>query len=142
MFFIGLFSHLRILELKTSWSYLRGTAGHGLTLITSPPLRGQLTAHDPVDGIGKAMVDIFGEFRFHHMDLRGVGVQDLLYACPNTLETLKLDAADICGESPPQKTCKLWPTFLQVATLIEISICPETGLFVKSKSQRSPSFPN
>jgi len=138
--FVGLFPHLRNLELTIGLGYLRGTAGHGLTLITPPLLRGQPTAHDSRGSIGKAMFDLFREVRFHHMDLRGLGLQHLLYACPNTLETLKLDVTDICGENPLRKTRKPRLTILQVATLIEISICLETGLFVNSKLQPSPSF--
>jgi len=105
VFFLGLFPHLEDFELQNSWCYDKWDAGNDKTLIPSfvPPLRGQLTVQCSVDGIGKTMLDLFGEVRFHHMDLRENGIQSLLYACPNTLETLKLDVSDICGENPSSK---------------------------------------
>jgi len=103
VFFIGLFPHLRILELTAHRMRFQGTTGHGLTLFTPPRLRGQLTAHEPRGGIGKAILDIFGEVRFHSAELGGTEVQHLLYACSNTLVTLKLQANDICGENPSSK---------------------------------------
>ena len=95
VFFVGLFPHLEDLDFQHS------DTGNNRALVPSfaPPLRGRLTAHCYADGIGKAMLDLFGEVRFHHMDLRGNGIQHLLYACPNTLQTLKLAVSDICGEN-------------------------------------------
>ena len=99
VYFIGLFPHLEDLELRDQW-YSPGNKEGGLGLIPSfvPPLRGRLTAHCPVNGFGKAVLDMFGEILCRHMDLREGGIQYLLYACPNTLETLRLDATNICGE--------------------------------------------
>ena len=101
-FFIGLFPHLEDFELWGRWSW-DGNAKDDLALIPSfvPPLRGRLTAYCPADGFGKAVIDMFGEIGCHHMNLREGGAQYLLSACPNTLETLKLDATDICGEKFP-----------------------------------------
>jgi hypothetical protein len=50
-------------------------------------------------GLAKTMIDLFGGVRFRHMNLsRMGGTQLLLYACADTLETLHLDATEICGE--------------------------------------------
>ena len=97
VFYVGLFPHLEDLEFEGCSS---GYEEDDLTLIPSsvPSFRGRLTAHFPGDAIGKAMLRLFGEIRFRRMDLRRGGIQHLLYACPNTMETLKLDATDICGE--------------------------------------------
>ena len=72
------------------------------TLIPSfvPSLRGWLTATGLDGELAKTMIDLFGGVRFRYMKLSSSdGTQQLLYACANTLETLKLDAADLCGEN-------------------------------------------
>ena len=111
-FFVGLFPHLEDVNLRTCWGRPWEMQLSDTTLVlpsvppfvppSIPPLGGRLTIHSG-DRIAKGMVDLFGELRFRHMDLRWGGVQHLLYACPNTLETLKLDAIDICGEDHPFK---------------------------------------
>ena len=68
-----------------------------------PSLRGELAVYCCGDGTAKAMIDLFGEVQFRHTNLVGHGIQHLVYACPSTLETLTLDAVDICGENPPPK---------------------------------------
>ena len=105
VFFIGLFPRLEDVELRYQSAGPQRNTEDGLTLVPSfvPPLRGRLKVLHPKDGIGEAMFDMFGELRFHHMDFQGGRIQHLLYACPNALETLKLDVADICGEWPPPR---------------------------------------
>jgi len=105
VFFIGLFPHLEDLRLLNCLGHLQWNQEDDLTLVPSfvPSLRGGLTVHCCRDGIVRAIIDLFGEIRFRHMDLVGCGIQQLVYACPNTLETLKLDAIDICGETLPPK---------------------------------------
>ena len=102
VFFIGLFPHLEDVKLQYQCIDPQGNTEDCLTLVPSfaPPLRGRLTVGRSEDGIGKAMLDMFGEVRFRHMDLHQDEIQDLLYACPNALETLKLGAGNICGEKP------------------------------------------
>ena len=105
-FFIGLFQHLEDLELHL---HLGGSEG-GLTLVPPfvPPLRGHLAASGSLGrGVVKHMVHRFGGVRFRHMNLFHMGgTQLLLYGCANALESLSLDAADICGEKPSSKDMK------------------------------------
>lgn len=100
VFFVGLFPHLEDLEFRDG--YWREPA-NDLTLVPPcvPPLRGRLTAsYKGGHGLAKTMIDSFGGVRFRHMNLRRMdGTQYLLYGCGNTLETLKLDAIDLCGET-------------------------------------------
>ena len=105
VFFIGLFPRLEDVELQRQSAGPQRITEDGLTLVPSfvPPLRGRLIVAFSDDGIGKAMLDMFGEIRFRHMDLHDHQAQHLLYACPNTLETLKIDSYNICGEKPSLK---------------------------------------
>ena len=103
LLFIGLFPHLEDLGLHFDWANLRREPDNNLKLTpsSSPPLRGRLTASCCFrsDNFARAMIDLFGGVRFRHMDLVHMGgTQLLLGACADTLETLKLDATDICGE--------------------------------------------
>jgi len=55
-------------------------------------------------GILEDMIDMFGGMRFRCMDLRNVdGVQLLLDACAETLETLRLHPSDPDAKIPPQR---------------------------------------
>ena len=99
VFFIGLFPHLEDLEFERGRS--RNGSADDPTLIPSftPSLRGRLTATGLDGELAKTMIDLFGGVRFRHVTLfSSGGTQRLLYACANTLETLKLDAVDLCGE--------------------------------------------
>ena len=50
-------------------------------------------------GILEDMISLFGGIQFHHMDLKGIyGVQLLLEACVETLETLRFCPSDPYGE--------------------------------------------
>lgn len=88
------------------------------------------------------MLDLLGEARFHYMDLCGDGIQHLLYACPNALETLKLSAYDICGEKYSlediQTLVNDFPTISQPGS-VGILTCLEIGLSANSKSRPIPS---
>jgi len=121
VYFIGLFPHLEDVDLEIisrypwndqviglseifqflGWDYFRERQADDLTPVPSfvPSLRGRLTVRSGHD-IAKWMTDLFGELRFRHMNLRGGEIQHLLHACPNTLETLELDADCICGKKP------------------------------------------
>ena len=49
-------------------------------------------------GFLKDMIDLFGGLRFRCMDLYDVGETGLLLkACAKTLETVRLDPSDPCG---------------------------------------------
>ena len=104
VFFIGLFPHLEDLNLRDCWASGGQDQEDDPTLVPPfvPPLRGRLTI-ESLDCIAKGMTDMFGELQFRHMDLDGCGVEHLLFACPNTLETLDLNAMGICGENRPSK---------------------------------------
>ena len=102
LFFIGLFPRLEDLGLHFDRVVLQPEPANYLELVPSspPPLRGRLTA-SCFRGIDftRATIDLFGGVRFRHMDLVHMGgTQSLLSASTDTLETLKLDATDICGE--------------------------------------------
>jgi len=101
VFFIGLFQHLEDLRLLDG---ILGGAGpvDDLTLIPpfTPPLRGRLTAvwFRRVD-ILKDMINLFGGIRFRYMHVRfAKGIQLLLNACAESLETLCFDPTDLRGE--------------------------------------------
>ena len=102
VFLIGLFPHLKDLELHSDRWSRRKPAGD-LTLVPPfvPPLRGRLTGrYSGRAGLAKTMIEVFGGVRFHHMDLfRMGGTQPLLYACANTLKILQLYATDLYGEN-------------------------------------------
>ena len=139
VFFIGLFPHLEDLELH---DYLPNPVGDPTLVPPSvPSLRGRLTASNFHGGdLARTIVDLLGGLRFRHTDLSNVaGTQFLLYGCGNALETLKLQATDICGEYFLRETCQLWPTILQACSP-GISIFPETSLFRHSKLRHIPSF--
>jgi len=94
IYFIGLFQHLEDLKLLYDWVRYEEELADDLTLIplSVPPLRGSLmmTSYTRV-GLLKDMIGLFGGIRFHHMELyRVAGIRVLLYACAETLETLRL----------------------------------------------------
>ena len=106
IYFIGLFKHLH--DLKHLHGYTNspeGSAGD-MTLVPSfvPPLRGLLTMRHPRVGLLKDMIDLFGGFRFRHMDLFGVdgnGTRLLLDAGAKTLESVMLHPSDPHSEQLP-----------------------------------------
>jgi len=114
VFFIGMFPHLEDLDLHSDCPYDRKESGD-LTLAPpfAPPFGGRLTATHPGGyGLAKTMVDLFGRVKFHHMSLLHMGgTQLLLYACANTLKTLKLDATGICGEKVCSKYIRVLPNY-------------------------------
>lgn len=77
-----------------------------------PPLQGQLTVTCDGGGFAKIMTDLFGGVRSPRVRTRSRGTPTLLYARADTLETLYLDASDICGEGPHHKNPRLLPTVL------------------------------
>jgi len=98
VYFIGFFQHLHDLTLS-DWT--EGLAGDP-TLIPPfvPLLQGSLTMKR-FKGANflKDMIDLFGEFRFRHMDLFQVdGMRLLLGACGKTLESVAFDPTDPRGE--------------------------------------------
>ena len=102
VFFIGLFQHLRDLELHLDrYHHTRESWGDPAPVPPFvPPLRGRLIASQIWgDGLAEAMIDLFGGVRFRRMDLGGTdATQGLVYACANALEELWLDATELCGE--------------------------------------------
>jgi len=104
IYFIGLFKHLHDLKLLHGYTNSPEASAGDMTLVPSfvPPLRGLLTVRHPRVGLLKDMIDLFGGFRFRHMDLFGVdGVQILLGACAKTLESVVLQPSDHTGEQLP-----------------------------------------
>ena len=95
IYFIGLFQHLEDLELHPRDPELKQEYSvDDLTLIPhfAPPLRGRLTIlfSNKVELVGD-MISLFGGLRFRSMHLSFVdGMQLLLGACAETLETLRL----------------------------------------------------
>jgi len=103
VFFIGLFPHLEDLMLHDKRTYDRKVSEDGSTLVPPfvPSFGGKLTfTFVGGNDLAKTMVDLFGRVRFRRVDLLCVnsGMQHLAYACADTLKTLKLDAANLCGE--------------------------------------------
>jgi len=141
LFFVGLFPHLEDLGLHAGGSDLQGKA-NDLTLIpfSVPPLQGRLTARlCGGEDLASTMSDLFGGVRFHHMDLSQVwGTQDLLDACADTLETLRLDASD--NRERLSSDDRRAPAHALQSDPIWLSICPETGLFRCLKSPPGPSL--
>ena len=76
--------HLEDLQLLYYRGYAQWNREDDLPLIPSfvPHLQGRLKSHCSAESIVKAMVDLFGEVRFHYMDLVGFELQHLLYGCP------------------------------------------------------------
>ena len=74
------------------------------------------------------MIDLFGEVLFWHMDPVGRGIQHLVYACPNTLETLQLDAVDICGENPPPKDTQTLIKGFTGTPALDLDLCRNKSL--------------
>ena len=95
VFFIGLFQHLEDLKLLDSLDGFQQQPSDDLTLVPpfTPPLRGRFTIRCFLwVGILEDMVDIFGGIRFRHVEFWWEdGVQLLLDACTETLETLWFD---------------------------------------------------
>ena len=102
IYFIGLFQHLEDLALIYEGVGFREEPADDLTLIPPfvPPLRGSLMMWCLRDvGLLEDMVNLFGGIQFRHMMLFDVdGMQFLLKACAESLETLQLFPIDPRGE--------------------------------------------
>jgi len=100
--FIGLFQHLEDLKLLYGRAGFWEEPADDVTLVPPfvPPLRGRLTTlYFTRVELLKDMTDLFGGIRFRYMDLFKVdGMQLLLDACAETLETLRLYPTDRHGE--------------------------------------------
>ena len=100
--FIGLFPHLEDLGLWNGCSKLQGEPLGDPMLVPffTPPLRGRLKMRNFKSvGILEDMISLFGGIQFRHMDLKGIyGVQLLLEACAETLETLRFCPSNPYGE--------------------------------------------
>ena len=101
IFFIGLFQQLENLSLESRRFY-DGEPEGDLKLIPpfSPPLRGQLSAHDWAEtDFFQALARSFGGLRFRAMSILDVGeTRFLLRACAKTLQVLELHSTDPFGE--------------------------------------------
>ena len=104
IYFIGLFKHLEDLKILYDENYRRSEPepAHDPTLVPPfvPPLRGRLTVtcFTRVDVL-EEMITLFGGIRFRYMHLFDVvGMQLLLGACAETLETLRLYPTDPRGK--------------------------------------------
>ena len=138
LYFIGLFQHLDDLKLLFKPDPQEGPVDDP-TLVPpfTPPLRGRL-AMTSVGRVGllKEMVHLFGGIRFRQMDLLNVaGMQLLLGACAETLETLRLYPT---GEQLSLKGVQV-PTISQVVLPSGTSIYHRTSRFGHSRSRRRPS---
>jgi hypothetical protein len=115
VFFIGLFPHLEDLGLQCSYSFNKGEL-EDQTLFPPfvPTLRGRLVASGyGGDKLAKAMIDLFGRVRFHHMDLTHFGgVQLLLDSCADTLETFQLYATELRGGKISSKGVRVSTDYL------------------------------
>lgn len=103
VYFIGQFQYLEDLKLFDGVLVnfeSEPTEDTALIPLFAPPLRGRLTvASSKRIGLWKDMIHLFGEIRFHHMDLFDVdGMQLLLDACAETLETLRVYPTSRRGE--------------------------------------------
>lgn len=112
VYFIGLFQHLQDLKLLYGWIGREEPAGD-LTLIPSfvPPLRGTLTImirYSAGVELLMDMINLFGGFRFRHMNLFEVeGTRLPLDACAETLESVVLDPSDPHGEQLPLRVTRI-----------------------------------
>ena len=107
LYFIGLFQHLENLKLlfQPNRGFLKPTNHRTLVPLFTPPLRGRLTMTSvKTTAFSKHMIDLFGGIRFRHVDLYKVnGIQLLLDACAETLETLRLYPIDSSGKQLPPR---------------------------------------
>ena len=103
IYFIGHFQHLQDLKLIYDRDTLQGEMAGDPTFVPPfvPPLRGSLTvAHLTSVDLLKDMIELFGGFRFRSMNLLDVyGMELLLDACAETLESVVLHPTDPRGES-------------------------------------------
>jgi len=101
IYFIGLFQHLQDLKLYDWADHRKELVGNSrLTPPFVPPLQGSLTVRRST-GVNhlRDMINLFGGLRFRHMNLFQVdGMQLLLSACAETLESVALDPTDPRGE--------------------------------------------
>ena len=141
MFFIGLFPHLEDLELRYGYEYYEEKRGDR-TLVPpfAPTLRGWLVASGHGgDELAKAMIDLFGRVRFHHMDLTYFGgAQLLLDSCADTLETFKLYATGLRGGKISSKGVRVSTDYSQKGTPFGVMIFREISLFENSKLRPGP----
>ena len=104
IYFIGLFQHLQDLKLIYDGGKFWGKLVGDPTLVPpfAPPLRGSLTvAHLTSVDLLKGMIELFGGIRFRSMNLLDVdGMELLLDACAETLETVVLHPTDPRGKQP------------------------------------------
>jgi hypothetical protein len=111
IFFIGLFQHLEDLELLSIFSKFHEETPDCLTLVPpfTPPIRGRLTIRRfNWASILKDMIVLFGGFRFRYVEFRRAeGIQLVLDACVETLETLWFDPMELQGEKASLKTVRL-----------------------------------
>jgi hypothetical protein len=132
VFFIGLFPHLGDLELRYGYEYHEEKRGDR-TLVPPfvPTLRGRLVASGHGgDELAKAMIDLFGRVRFHHMDLTHFGgVQLLLDSCAGALETFKLHTTELCGGKFSSKGVRVSTDYLQTGAPFGVMIFREISLF-------------
>ena len=129
LYFIGCFQNLEDLKLLFGPDLQKGPVDD-LTLVPrfAPPLRGRLTMTSiGRAGLLKEMVCLFGGIRFRHMDLFNVvGMQLLLGACAETLETLRL--YPIGGQLPLKCTQISANRFAGGSTLQEFDLSKNKSL--------------
>jgi len=107
LYFIGLFPNLQDLKLHCCVrpGEQESIADATLVPLSIPPLRGRLILTCFArENLVRDMIAIFGGLRFRYMDLFRVKcIRLLLYACAETLETLKLYPTDTYGEEFPKR---------------------------------------
>ena len=140
VFFIGMFHHLEDLKLLyDDIDFPQEELADDLTLVppSAPPLRGRLTmtCFTRVDVL-EDMMDLFGGFRFRHMDLFYVcGMRLLLDASASTLETLRLYSNDPRGWKHFPKLFVPRLTMLQSDSSLRTLIYHTTNHSAHSKSR-------
>jgi len=117
IYFIGLFQHLQDLKLLYDRTNDPEEPVGDLELVPSsiPPLRGLLTVRGTRRGLLEDIIDLFGGFRFHHINFFEVDAMGLLLeAGAKTLESVMLHPSDFFSKQLPQNDTQVFADYCTV----------------------------
>ena len=104
-FFIRSFPQLEDLELEYCVDNPQSTPENSPVpaFPTNPPLGGRCSISVCGEAIVAAVACLPSGLHFRHMQIMGRGTNHLLSACLETVETLELSGANVCGKQPLRK---------------------------------------
>ena len=144
IYFIGIFQHLRDLELCDVGFISPGPPGGNLTLVPAfvPPLQGWPRLSFTRVGLLKDMVELFGGIRFRYMRFYDVdGMRFLLNACGKTLQTVVLDPTDPRSEQLSSKVIQaLVNNFAAKFSIEDFNLSQNNSLWILQVPMRSPDI--